>query len=102
MALPTTSSSGCHCRLSCTAPDSSRAISSRLLTSAAMRIAELRIDRTSSRCSSVGGGLVSWTVSASPTSEASGVRRSWEMVDSSELRKRSDSICTVVFCATSM
>jgi len=40
--------------------------------------------------------------SARPTSGASGVRKSCEMAESSELRSRSDSICTVLFCATSM
>ena len=46
-------------------------------------------------CRPVGGGSVSASESASPTSAASGVRRSCEMADSSELRSRSDSICTV-------
>ena len=50
----------------------------------------------------VGGGWVRASESASPTSAASGVRKSCEMADSSELRKRSLSICTVLACATSM
>ena len=77
-------------------------MSSRLPTSAFMRSAELRIDAAISCCSGDSGGGVIASVSASPTSAASGVRRSCEIADSSELRSRSDSICSVLFCATSM
>ena len=48
-ALPTTSSSGCHCRFSCTWPDCRRAMSSRLLTSEFMRSAASRIAARRSR-----------------------------------------------------
>jgi hypothetical protein len=99
-ALPTTSSSGCQARFSCTAPASSRAMSSRLFISAFMRTADCRIDATISCWRGV--GWVNASVSARPTSDASGVRRSCEIADSSELRSRSDSICTVLLCATSM
>ena len=77
-------------------------MSSRLFTSAFMRWADCRMASVTLRCASLKTGGVSSSASASPTSEASGVRRSCEMADSSELRRRSDSICTVLLCATSM
>jgi hypothetical protein len=55
-----------------------------------------------SACSAVGGGRVSRSASASPASEASGVRRSCEIAASSVLRSRSPSICTALSRATSM
>jgi hypothetical protein len=41
------------------------------------------------------------SASANPTSAVSGVRKSCDSADSSELRKRSDSICTSALRATS-
>ena len=49
-ALPIASSSGSHCRFSCTWPDCRRAMSSRLFTCELMRSAASRIDRASSAC----------------------------------------------------
>jgi hypothetical protein len=101
-ALPTTSSSGCHSRRIGTAPASSRAMSSRLPTIAFIRSADSRMAAVTSSRAAGSGGVVIDSVSARPTSAASGVRKSCEIADSSELRRRSDSICTVLFCATSM
>jgi hypothetical protein len=65
-----------------------------------MRSAERR---TASATSAWGGfSGVSFSASARPTRAASGVRRSWETAVSSELRRRSLSICSVLCCATSM
>ena len=47
------------------------------------------------------GSFIIVSDSAMPTSAESGVRRSCEIAASSELRRRSDSICTVTVCATS-
>lgn len=77
-------------------------MSSRLFTSTLMRSDEARMACAISACSPLRAGCVSARVSARPTMAASGVRRSCEMAASSELRSRSDSICTVVLCATWM
>ena len=77
-------------------------MSSRLLTSALMRVASSRDRlRAISAARAASGGFVSASDSARPTSAASGVRRSCESAESSELRSRSDSICISACCATS-
>ena len=91
------SSSDCQSRLQLHARRlCSRAISSRLLTSscsAARLVADRR--RRSRMLASRGAAAISIdSVSASPTSAVSGVRRSCDSAASSELRSRSDSICT--------
>ena len=76
-------------------------MSSRLLTCELIRSAASRIARATAALRPSASGVSSASESAMPTSAASGVRKSCEMAASSELRSRSDSICTVVFCATS-
>ena len=48
------------------------------------------------------GGLAVVSDSARPSNAVSGVRRSCDSVANSELRRRSDSICTSASCATSI
>ena len=100
-ALPTTSSNGCHCaaQLDLAALDprhveqivDERAHPPRLLGDGAARF-ELRSGQR---------GRVSASDSARPISAASGVRRSCDSAESSELRSRSDSMLTSACCATS-
>ncbi len=66
--------------------------------------------RSASSCSSdatsswagASAGLEPASDSDRPTSDVKGVRRSCDKAASSELRKRSDSMLTSAFCATSM
>ncbi|MNN87766.1 hypothetical protein D3C81_2053640 [compost metagenome] len=71
-------------------------MSSRLLTSVFMRSADSPTAVAISAASPPSSGRVSLSASARPTSTDKGVRRSWDIADNSELRRRSDSICTVV------
>ena len=98
---PTTSSNGCHSRRSFTSPLWIRAMSSRLLTIALIRCASTTIACADLELLPRQRRLGSGNDSASPTRAASGVRRSCESADSSELRSRSDSIRNSACCATS-
>ena len=101
IALPTISSIDCHSTRSRIAPLWMRAMSSRLVTMSLIRVASSRMAAAISVCCELNAGRLRRMVSASPTSAASGVRRSCDSAASSELRRRSDSICTVACCATS-
>ena len=79
-----------------------RAISSRLVTiSASLSDFSLRLVAISN-CPALSRGWLAASISAMPTSAASGVRKSWDSAASRELRSRSDSIWTVALWATSM
>ncbi|MCY1527736.1 hypothetical protein D9M68_628120 [compost metagenome] len=100
-AVPTSSSMDCHSRRSGVSRLCSRAMSSRLTTSACMRWAWSRMAcRVSCR---PGGNAACWRirVSVMPTRLVSGVRRSCDTAASSELRSFSDSMLTRACCATS-
>jgi len=75
-------------------------MSSKLTTSPDMRCDCSLISKAMSCCSAANPGLEA-NASALPASEVNGVRKSCEMADSKELRKRSDSILTKASCATS-
>src|SRR5258708_39078858 len=99
-ALPTTSSSGCHWRLSRTSPACSRAMSSRLFTRAFILMASSRIAPAISCWLPESPGRVSVSDSARPSSAVRGVRRSCDSALRIEFRSRSDSILTRASCAT--
>ena len=79
-----------------------RAMSSKLVTMAAMRCDISPRLAASANCGALSRGWLLVSRSAVPTSAASGVRRSCDSAASSELRRRSDSICTVARWATAM
>ena len=76
-------------------------MSSRLLTCEFMRSTARRSDVSVSAWAPLKAGGIIASESAMPTTAASGVRRSCEIAARMELRRRSDSICTVEACATS-
>eukprot|EP01022_Parablepharisma_sp_SALTPOND_P006709 TRINITY_DN12717_c1_g1_i1.p1 TRINITY_DN12717_c1_g1~~TRINITY_DN12717_c1_g1_i1.p1 ORF type:complete len:1877 (-),score=641.20 TRINITY_DN12717_c1_g1_i1:7532-13162(-) len=99
-ADPVNSSRAFHWRFRVTTPACRRAMSSRLFIRPTIFCDCSLMVRAMARASSSSRALAAST-SALPTSEVSGVRRSCEMADKSELRKRSDSIVTSASWATS-
>ncbi len=101
MTAPTISSSGYHSRLALTAPDSSRAICRVLLASLVMRWPSSRIvEVRSSTCSGESCARPCSSVLEAATIEASGVRKSWAMALSRELRSVSASIAALAALAS--
>ena len=96
------SSIDCQSSRSRTSPLWMRAMSSRLVTMSASRRDLSMRARAQSVCWALSRGWLAASSSAVATMAASGVRRSCDSAASSELRSRSDSICTVAVCATSM
>src|SRR5471030_1850493 len=94
-AAPTVSSRSDHCRFSRRPPACKRAMSSKFVTMLVMRSDSSWIAAINS---ALAGERVSPRASASmdanPTMVVSGVRKSCEIADSSELRRRSDSMLT--------
>ncbi len=103
IALPTTSSSGCHSKRGRTSPASRRAMSSRFVDQrihAQRGVAQRLRDLAPAR-----PWAAAWSAPAHrpcrPATPAACADRA-RAPTSSELRSRSDSICTVLLCATSM
>ncbi|CFU11388.1 Uncharacterised protein [Bordetella pertussis] len=100
-AEPTSSSTDCHWRRSGASWLCSRAMSSRLTTSACMRRAWSCMAATVSSAAGVMAAGERCRVSAMPSKLVSGVRRSCETAASRALRRRSDSILSSACWATS-